>query len=159
MRLTWMHRVLLGTSRKYGRNIKARCIGLTSNLTKRKDLSSIKHDRTQSSFTTRFQLIVSRKQLWWNLEKLYTRRFLRHLDLLLWRQLDERIGFRSCWRWNSQQTQPKTKNPVVRTGRLVFGRATIRFECSGNRKRVLLGCESTNEGIGRPVFQLCASVC
>ena len=35
------------------------CNGLTSNLFKRKDLSSIKHDRTQSSFTTRSQLIVS----------------------------------------------------------------------------------------------------
>ena len=54
-------RVLLGTSRKCGRNIKTRYIGSTSNLLKRKDLSSIKHDRTQSSFTTRSQLIVSRR--------------------------------------------------------------------------------------------------
>ena len=36
---------------------------------------------------------------------------------------------------DSQQTQPKTKHPIVRTGRPVFVRATIRFECSGNRKR------------------------
>ena len=40
---------------------KKRCTGSTSNLLKRKDLSSIKHDRTQSSFTKRFQLIVSRR--------------------------------------------------------------------------------------------------
>ena len=59
--LTWMHRVLLGTSRKRGRNIKTRCTGSTSNLLKRKDLGSIKHDRTQSSFTTRSQLIVTRR--------------------------------------------------------------------------------------------------
>ena len=53
-------RVVHNTSIKHGRNIKTRCIGLTSSLLKRKDLSSIKHDRTQSSFTTRFQHIVSR---------------------------------------------------------------------------------------------------
>ena len=35
-----------------GRNIKTRCIGSTSKLLNRKDLSSMKHDRTQSSFTT-----------------------------------------------------------------------------------------------------------
>ena len=35
------------------------CIGSTSNLLKRKDLSSIKHDRTP--FTTHSQLIVSRR--------------------------------------------------------------------------------------------------
>ena len=37
------------------------CIGSTSILLERKDLSSIKHDRTQSSFTTHSQLIVSRR--------------------------------------------------------------------------------------------------
>ena len=41
------HRVLLGTSKKYGRNIKTLCIGLTSSLLKRKDWSSIKHDHTR----------------------------------------------------------------------------------------------------------------
>ena len=36
---------------------------------------------------------------------------------------------------DSQQTKPKTKNTIVRTGRpVLFVRATIRFECSGNRK-------------------------
>ena len=49
------------TSKKFGRNIKTRCNGSTSNLLERKDLSSIKHDRTQSSFTTHSQLIVSRR--------------------------------------------------------------------------------------------------
>ena len=35
---------------------------------------------------------------------------------------------------DSQETQPKTNNPIVRTGRPVLVRATIRVECSGNRK-------------------------
>ena len=60
-KLTWKHRVLHGTIRKSGRNIKTRCLGSTSNLLKRKDLSSMKHHRRPSSFTTRFQLIVSRR--------------------------------------------------------------------------------------------------
>ena len=59
--LTWKHRGLHGTIRKSGRNTKTWCIGSTSNLLKRKDLSSIKHDRTQSSFTTHSQHIVSRR--------------------------------------------------------------------------------------------------
>ena len=67
---------------KSGRNIKTRCIGSTQNLLNRKDLSSIKHDRTQPSFTTRFQLVVSRRLSWWKLEKSYTRKYMRHLDLL-----------------------------------------------------------------------------
>ena len=71
-----------GTSRKRGRNIKTRCIGSTSNLLNRKDWSSIKQDRNQSSFMTHSQLIVSRKLLWWNLEKLFTRKYMRHLDHL-----------------------------------------------------------------------------
>ena len=41
-RLAWL------PSREVRENIKTRCIGLTSNMLKRKDLSSIKHDRTQS---------------------------------------------------------------------------------------------------------------
>ena len=80
--LTWKHSVLHGTSRKNWRNIKIRCIGSTSDLLNRKDLSSIKHDRTQSSFTTHSQLIVSRRLSWWKLEKSYTRKYMRHLDLL-----------------------------------------------------------------------------
>ena len=38
---------------------------------------------------------------------------------------------------NSQQTQPKTKHPIVRTGRPIFVRATIRFKCSGNQQTSL----------------------
>ena len=66
---TWKHRVLHGTIRQRVRNIKTRCIGSTYNLLRSKDQSSIKHDRTQSSFTAHSQLIVSRRLLWRKLEK------------------------------------------------------------------------------------------
>ena len=48
---TWKHRVLHNTCRQRGRNIKTRCIRSISDLLKRKDLSSIRRDRTPSSFT------------------------------------------------------------------------------------------------------------
>ena len=50
---------------------------------------------------------------------------------------------------DSQQTQPKTKNPIVSSGRPVLSdQQSVRFECSGNRKCFLFGCESTNERTG-----------
>ena len=48
---------------KSGRDIKTRCIGSTQNLLNRKDLSSIRHDRTPSSFPTHSQPVVFRKLL------------------------------------------------------------------------------------------------
>ena len=66
----------------HGRNVKTLFIGLTSILLWRKDLSSIKHDRTQSSFATHSQLIVSRRLSWWELQKSFTRKYMRHLGLL-----------------------------------------------------------------------------
>ena len=57
---------------------KTLCIGSISNLLKRKDLTpSSKQDRTQSSFMTHSQLIVSRR-----LEKSFTRMYMRHPGLL-----------------------------------------------------------------------------
>ena len=50
-----------GRPAKSGRNIKTRCTGSMYSLLNREDLSSIKHDRTQSCFTAHSQLIVSRK--------------------------------------------------------------------------------------------------
>ena len=66
---------------KRGKDIKTRCIGSKNSLLNGKDWSSIKQDRTQSSFTTHSQLLVARKLLWRNLEKSYTR-CMRHLDSL-----------------------------------------------------------------------------
>ena len=68
-KLIWKHRVLLGTCRKRGRNIKTWCIGSTSILLWGKVWSSIKHDRTLSFFTKHFQLVVFRKLLERKLEK------------------------------------------------------------------------------------------
>ena len=67
---------------QHGRNINTRCIGSISNLLNRKDLRSIRCDRTLSSFTTHSQLIVFRKLSGWTLEKLFTRKYMRHLGSL-----------------------------------------------------------------------------
>ena len=52
---------------------------------------------------------------------------------------------------DSQQTQPKTKNPIVRTGRPVLAEQPSGLSAQEIEKRVLLGCESANERTGRPV--------
>ena len=64
------------------KDTKTWCIGSMWNLLNGKDWSSIKQDRKQSSFSTHSQLIVSRKFLWWNLEKTYTRKYMCHFGLL-----------------------------------------------------------------------------
>ena len=81
-RSNWKHRVLHKTCIKHGRNIRIRCIGLTSILLWRKDWRSIKHDRTPSLFTKHSQLIVFWNLFGWKLEKSYTKRYTCHLDLL-----------------------------------------------------------------------------
>ena len=60
---------------------------------------------------------------------------------------------------DSQQTQPKTQNPIVRTGRRVKSEQPSGSIAQEIDKGFLFDCESTNERTGRPVFQLCASVC
>ena len=57
---------------------------------------------------------------------------------------------------SSQRTQPKTTNPIVRTGRPVSTKQTFSWSGQEIDKRFLLGCESTNERTGRPV---CTIVC
>ena len=52
---------------------------------------------------------------------------------------------------DSQQTQPKTTNPIVRTGRPVLAEQPSGSCVQEIDKRVLLGCESTNERTGRLV--------
>ena len=51
------------------------------NLAQKKGWSSIRHDRTRSSFMKRSQLIVSRKVLGWKLEKSYSKKYTCHLGL------------------------------------------------------------------------------
>ena len=136
---TWKHRVLQGTIRKNGRNIKTRCIGLTSHFLKRKDLSSIKNDRTQSSFTTHSQLTVPRRPSRWKLEKSCTRKCMRHLDFLRRFPL-KTIGWKN---WvqkllevvkTPNKTQPKTKQPNVRTVRLLNSCVPVFVERSDQDK-------------------------
>ena len=120
---TWKHRVLLGTCRQRGRNIKTRCFGSISNLLKRKDLSSIRCDRTPSSFKTHSQPIVSRRLSRWKLEKSYTKVYASPLP-------PPKISFKDFWMKeldsevarsskDTQRIQPKPKTQLSRTGRSV----------------------------------------
>ena len=59
--LIWPNHVLHDTSRKRGKSTKIRCTGSIYSLLNGKDWSSIKRDRTQSSSSIHYQLIVSRK--------------------------------------------------------------------------------------------------
>ena len=52
---------------------------------------------------------------------------------------------------DSQQTQPKTKNAIVGTGRLVLSEQPSGSTAKEIDKRFLIGCESINERTGRPV--------
>ena len=94
-------------------------------LPKRKDLSSVKHDRTQSSSTILSQLIVSRKQLWWNLKKSNTRKCVcvspRPPPTISYKdhwmnELDSEIAGSSR---DTQRIQPEPKTQLSRTVRLV----------------------------------------
>ena len=81
---------------------------------------------------------------------------MRHLDLLRrflffdnWmKELGSEVAGGSE---DFQQTQPKTTNPIVRTGRPVSTEQTSSSSAQEIDKRFLLGCESTNEGTGRLV--------
>ena len=53
---------------------------------------------------------------------------------------------------DSQQTQPKTKKTIVRTGRPVSTEQPSGSSAQEIDERFLLGCESTNERTGRPVY-------
>ena len=50
---------------------------------------------------------------------------------------------------SSQQTQPKTPNPIVRTGRLVTTELPSRSSVQEIDKRFLLACESANVSVER----------
>ena len=118
-RSTWKHRVMHNTCIKHGRNIRTRYIGPTSTLLRRKDWSSIRHDRTPSFFTKRSQLIAFRKLLGWKLEKSCFRESIcvtlaTSKDFLeTW--LDERTGFRSCSTTRGRSCSTIQKFPIKPT--------------------------------------------
>ena len=60
---------------------------------------------------------------------------------------------------DSQQTQAKIKNPIVRTGRYVKSEQPSGSSAQEINKRFLLDCESTNLRTGKTCKELCASVC
>ena len=81
---------------------------------------------------------------------------MRHLDLL------QRFLFKDDWMKelgsevagggkDSQQTQPKTKNPIVRTGRPVLAEQPSGSSVQEIGKNVLFDCESTKLRTGRLV--------
>ena len=131
------------------------CIGSIYSLLNGKDWSSIKHDRTQSSFTTHSQVIVFRRLSWWNLEIIYEKVYMSP-------RLPPKFFFKTigCRNWvqkllevvktiRREQTQPKTKNPVVRTGRPVLAEQPSRSSAQEIDNRVLRGCESTDVSFER----------
>ena len=102
----YMHKACQDTS-------KCGALGRHQTCSKERIQSSIKHDRTQSSFTTHSQLIVSRKLFGWKLEKSFTRKFLRHL-VFLQRSLWNKTGWRN-WvqKLLNDQMEKLFNNPKV----------------------------------------------
>ena len=76
--LIWPNHVLHRASKRSGKDTRMRCIGSTNSLLNMKDWSSIKQDATQPSFTIHSELVVSRKLLWLNMEKSWTRKLMCH---------------------------------------------------------------------------------
>ena len=82
-------------------------------LAQRRGVKFCQQGRTQSSCTTHSQLIVSRKRLWWNLKKSYTRKRMCHFDHH--RRFPTKIIGRAIWssgrlvtRWR-EETLERTK--------------------------------------------------
>ena len=150
---------------KTWRNIKTRCIGSTSILLKRKDdLSSIRHDRTQSSFTTRSQLIVSRRLSCWELEKSFTRKYMLHLDLFQrfpWNMTGWKIWVQKLLEVVKTPNKPNNgpKKQLLEQGDLFWHSNHPVCECSGNRKTCLPWLRKHQWKNRVICFQLCASVC
>ena len=127
------------------------CVG-----SKRRNLSSIKHDRTQSSFTTRSQLIVSRRLSWWELEKSHTRKYMHHLDLL--RRFPLKTTGRKNWAQKLLEVvkapnKPKHRPQIHFTEQVdLFRQQPSGSSAQEIDERFLLGCESTSERTGRFVY-------
>ena len=123
-------------------------LGRHKNLLNRKDSSSIKQDRTQSSFTTHSQLVVCRKLLGWKLENSKTRKKMRHLHLRQ-RFPSKLIGWKN---WIQKLLEVvKTPNKSNQHQKLKISRTVrpVGEQPAGSftqemGKDVLFGCESTN---------------
>ena len=143
---------LHGTSRKSGRNIRTLCIGSTSDLLKRKDWSSIRHDRTPSSFTIHSQPIVSRRLSRWKLEISFTKKNESprpHPKISLRDNWMKELGSEVAGQAESSQPTQPNPNPIHRTGRLVETEQTSRSSAQEIDTRFSLDCESTNLSVER----------
>ena len=145
---TWKHRVLHGTCRQRGRNIKTRCIGSITNLLKRKDWSSIRRDRTLSFFTTHSQLFVCRKLFGWKLGKSKTK------EIYESPRMPPKISMKPDWMrelgWEvarqAEVNQPTQPNPNPNHDRTV--RPVVTEQTSSMAReidtRFSLDCKNTN---------------
>ena len=115
-------------------------------------------ERHHPSFTTHSQPVVSRRPSRWKLEKSFSRKYMpspRPPPKISFKDNGmQELGSEVAGHGgkDSQQTQPKTTNPIVRTGRLVSTEQPSSSSTQDIDKRFLLGCESTNERTGRPVY-------
>ena len=128
-----MHRVLLGTSKKYGRNFKTRCIGLTSNL-----LKGLKFYQTRSNAIILYDTLpaycIPKAIMMGPGEVIYEKVYAspRPPPKISFK---DNWMFRSCWRWKRLPPNPtKDQKSNCQNREACFVRAIIRFECSGNRK-------------------------
>ena len=154
--LNWKHHVLHGTSRKSGRNIKKTVYWVDIKLAQKKgfkfyqtrSIAIILYDTLPACCIPKAIMTGTGEII---LEKVYASL-----------RLPPKISFKDIWMkelgsevaGNSKETQriqPKTKNPIVRTGRLVLAEQPFGSHAQEINKRVLLACESTNVRTGRRV--------
>ena len=152
MSLTRKHRVsCMVPSEKVEETSKHGVFGSTWNLLKGKDLSSIKHDRPQSSSTTLPAYCIP-KVVRMELEKSYTRRYMRHLVLLQrfpWNMTGWKNWVLKLLVEVKTPTNPtKIKTPLLSTEGPVKSEQPSRSLTQKIEKGVLCGCESTNVSTG-----------
>ena len=137
---TWPNHVLHATRRKHRKDTKTQCIGSKNQLAQRKGL---KFYQTRSNAIILSDTLpaycIPKAIMMGTGEIIYE-------EVYASPRPPPKISFKDNWMKelgsevagggkNSQQPPPKTNNSIVRTGETCFVRATIRFECSGNRKR------------------------
>ena len=151
-KLTWKPRVLHGTIRTNGRNIKTWCIGSTSNVLKRNDFSSIKRSNAIILYDTLPAYCIPQAIMMETGEIIYEKAYASS-------RLPPKISFIDKWRKelgsevaggseDSQQIQPKSKTQLSSTERLVKSEQPSGSSAQEIDKRVLFGCESTNVSTG-----------
>ena len=130
MRLSWTHHFLHGTSRKRGEDIK---------LSRMKGFQLYQTRLNAFMLKTRSQVILSRRLLWWELEKSFTGKYMRHFHFLQ-RFPCETIGWKN-WIFKTPTNPTKNLNPTVTTVGLL-GEQPSGSSVQENFKRVMLEYET-----------------